>query len=142
VVCAEVLVEGAIFEHVVGGSKDRSGNGADSFLWAALGADPQKLSSKMAFLFARFCPGALDQRRLRPRCALLHTVRLPLARAFVVSGAEPGPGDQLAFGLESAHVDADRGDHHFRGERTDAEDGGQHFDGYTKGFDVSAYRHM
>ena len=32
VVCAEVLVEGAVFEHVVGGGEDGGGDRADGFL--------------------------------------------------------------------------------------------------------------
>jgi hypothetical protein len=39
VVCAEVLVEGAVFEHVVGGGEHGSGNGADGFLGSAPGAE-------------------------------------------------------------------------------------------------------
>ncbi len=45
----------------------------------------------------------------------------------------------MAFGLEAAHVDADLRDHHLGRQRTDAGDGGQHFDGYAKGFDVGTH---
>ena len=38
VIGAEVLVEGAVREHVVGSGQDRGGYGADGFLDAAAGA--------------------------------------------------------------------------------------------------------
>ncbi len=43
----------------------------------------------------------------------------------------------MTFGLEAAHVDVDLRHHHFRLQAADAGDGGQHFDGYAKGFNVS-----
>jgi hypothetical protein len=39
VVCAEVLVEGAIVEHVVSGSEDGSGDSTDGLLGAAAGSN-------------------------------------------------------------------------------------------------------
>ena len=56
---------------------------------------------------------------------------------MVVFGAESGPADQMTFGLEAAHVDADFRDHHLGGEIADTGNGGEHFDGYTKGFEVA-----
>jgi len=50
VACAEILVEGAIFEHVVGGCEDRSGYSADGLLRAAPGADAQVLGLEVASL--------------------------------------------------------------------------------------------
>ena len=97
---------------MVGGGEHGGRDGADSFFGAAPGAQAQELSLKIAVLFARGRPGALDQGGLQPRRAFPHARGAPLARAFVVSGAESSPGDQMARGLKAAHVDADLGDDH------------------------------
>ena len=82
-------------------------------------------------------PGALDKGGLPPGCALLHTVGAALSSAFVVLGAESGPGYQIAFGGEPAHIDTDLRHDHLGREAADAGNGFQHFDGYAKGFDVA-----
>jgi hypothetical protein len=52
VVCAEILVEGSIFEHVVSGGEDGSGDGADGLLGPTPGADAEVLGLEVALLGA------------------------------------------------------------------------------------------
>jgi hypothetical protein len=59
VVCAEVLVEGAIFEHVVSGSEDGSSDSTDGLLWRRGGSNAQVLSVEVSFLGARGRPCAV-----------------------------------------------------------------------------------
>jgi hypothetical protein len=59
VVCAEVLIEGAVFEHVVGGGEDGSGDGDNGLLWITPGAEAQVSSLEVTSFFARGRPGAV-----------------------------------------------------------------------------------
>src|SRR6202051_3140611 len=136
-VCSEVLVKGAIFEHVVRGSEDGSGDSTDGLLGAAAGSNAQVLSVEVSFLGARGRPCALDQSGLQPGRSLLHTRGAAFSSAFVVPGAESGPGNQIAFGGEPAHIGTDLRHDHLGREAADARNGFQHFDGYAKGFDVA-----
>ena len=43
----------------------------------------------------------------------------------------------MAFGAEAAHIDADLRHHYLSREAADSRDGGEHFDGYAKRFDVA-----
>jgi hypothetical protein len=52
-VCADALVEGAIFEHAVRGSEDGSSDSTDGLLVAAAGSNAQVLSVEVSFLGAR-----------------------------------------------------------------------------------------
>src|SRR3954469_25730972 len=106
-VWAEILVEGAVARHVIGGGQDGSRYGADGPLGSAAVAQALELSLKVAALFACASPGALHQRGLEPRRPFAQAGGAALAGALVVAGAEPGPGDQVADGREAAHVDAD-----------------------------------
>lgn len=99
-------VEGSILKNVVGGGKDGSSYRADGLLGATSGADAEVLRLEVTFLGARGGPGALDQGGLEPGCTLFHEVGPALAGTFIVPWTEPRPGDQMARGLESAHVDA------------------------------------
>jgi hypothetical protein len=65
-VCTEVLIEGAVFEHVVGGGQDGSGDGDNGLLWTTPAAEAQVLSREVTSLFARGRPGALDKGGLEP----------------------------------------------------------------------------
>src|SRR3954454_22233172 len=95
-VWAEILVEGAVAKHVVGGGQDGSRYGADGLLGAAAVAQALELSLKVAALFACAGPGALHQRGLEPRRPFAQPGGAALAGALVIAGAEPGPGDQVA----------------------------------------------
>ena len=85
VVCAEVLVEGAIFEHVVSGSEDGSGDSTDGLLGAAAGSNAQVLSVEVSFLGARGRPCALDQSGLEPGAPFFMRVerRFPALSSFL-----------------------------------------------------------
>lgn len=61
VVGSEVQVEGAVFEHMVGGGKHGSGDRSDGFPRAASRADAQVLGLQVASFGARGRPGALDE---------------------------------------------------------------------------------
>ena len=56
----EIVIEGAVLEHVVGGGEDRGGEGA------APGAQAMELRLEVAAVFAGGRPGALDQGGLEP----------------------------------------------------------------------------
>src|SRR5271167_208664 len=107
VVCAQILVEGAVVKHVVGGGEDGSGDGDDGLLGATSGAQAEELRLEAASFFAGGRPGALDQCGLEPGGAFSYAVGASFSGALVVFGAESGPGDQLGLGGEAAHVDAD-----------------------------------
>jgi hypothetical protein len=98
-------------------------------------------TAPMAFLAPRRDrmrrPCALDQSGLEPGGTLFHARGAAFSSAFVVLGAESGPGNQIAFGGEPAHIDTDLRHDHLGREAADAGNGGQHFDGYAKGFDVA-----
>jgi hypothetical protein len=64
-------------------------------------------------------------------------VEQAFSSAFVVLGAESGPGNQIAFGGEPAHIDTDLRHDHLDREAADPGNGFKHFDGYAKGFDVA-----
>src|SRR3982074_881849 len=72
VVCAEVVVLGAVLEHVIDGGEDRGGDGADGFLRATPVTQAKELSLVVAALLADGGPGALDQHRLEPGRAPAH----------------------------------------------------------------------
>src|SRR5208283_1906416 len=95
---AQILVEGAVPEHGIGGREDGSGDRADGFPGAATGAQAVELGLQVGSLRPRCRPGALDQGGLQPRRPLSHAGGPPLAGALVVLGTKPGPGDQMAFG--------------------------------------------
>src|ERR1700730_16565501 len=76
--------------------------------------DTQELGLQVAILLAHRRPGALHQRGLEPGGALAHAIGSALAGALVVARTHTGPGDELAFGREPAHVGADLGNDNLR----------------------------
>jgi hypothetical protein len=62
VVRAQVLIAGAVLEHVIDGCEDGSGDGADGLFGTAPGTDAVELGLHVAALLARRSPAALDQR--------------------------------------------------------------------------------
>ena len=85
---AEVLVEGAVAEHVVGGGQDRGGDGTDGLLGATSVAQALELGLQIAGLFASPGPGALHQGGLEPGRALAQPGAASLAGAFIVARAQ------------------------------------------------------
>ena len=70
VVGPEVLVDGAVAQHVPDGGQHGGGDGADRLLRAAALAQALELRPEIAILFATSSPGALDEDGLQPRRAL------------------------------------------------------------------------
>src|SRR4051794_21552385 len=81
----EVVVFSAILEDMIDRREDRSGDGADGFLRATLGLQPEELGSIIAVFGALGGPGALHEHRLEPRGSLAQARSLALAGAFVLS---------------------------------------------------------
>src|SRR6266702_5205779 len=102
VACAEILVKGSVFEHVVGSSENRSSDRADGFLCPAAGAYSQILGLEITTFGAAGAPCALNQCRLEPGRAFLHARGTAFARALVVFGAESRPTNQVARSLKAA----------------------------------------
>jgi hypothetical protein len=102
VIGAEIVVDGAVREHVCSG-QDRGGYGADGFLASTAGAQPVELCLKIAALFAGAGPGTLDQGRLEPRRPLAHPSGAPLSGACVVFWTE------MPLDREAARVVANLG---------------------------------
>src|SRR5215210_271329 len=136
VVGAEILEEGAVWEHVVGGGQDGGGDGADRLFRAAAGAQALELGLEVAALLARRRPGALHEGGLQPGRAVAQAGGAALARALVATRAQARPGQQVPGGGEAAHVGADLGHDHLGTERADAGDGDQQPDRGAKGLEV------
>ena len=60
VIGTEIVVEGAVLEHVVGGGQDRGGEGADRLFRAVSGGQATELRLEIPAVFAGGRPGALD----------------------------------------------------------------------------------
>ena len=116
---------GAVLEDVIDGGEDRSCDRADCFLRAASALDAEKLRAVIAVFLAFGRPGALHQRHLQPGIALAQARRFAFAGALVLTGTHPGPGNKVPGGGEAAHVAADFGKDHDRGEDADARDRAQ-----------------
>src|SRR5881394_2335968 len=122
VVCAEVVVLGAVLEHVIDGGKDRGGDGADGFLRTTPVTQANELSLIVAALLADGGPSALDQHRLEPGRALAQARGLALAGTLVLAGAHAGPGEQVSGAREAAHIAADLGENRRRRHGADPRD--------------------
>src|SRR5215211_5147348 len=95
-----------------------------------------ELGLEVALLLAAGGPRALDQRGLEPRRPLTQTGGAALACALVVARHQAGPGQQMAGGGEAAHVGADLGSNDLGGQRANAGNGSQQFNGGAKGGEV------
>src|SRR6516225_3774629 len=92
-----------------------------------------KLRAVVAVLGAFGGPGALYEHGLQPRRPAAQAGRFPLAGTLVLSGTQPGPGDQVSGGRKAAHVAADLGEDGGRRKATDAGDRRQAIDQLAKG---------
>ena len=136
VVAAEVLVQRAILEHVVDGSKDRGRDGHDRLFGATPGFDAVELGLQITvFLFYRR-PGALHQRGFEPSAALAHPIGSSFAGTLVVARADAGPREEMCGRSEPAHVDADFGDDDVSAEILDARNRRYELDCGAKGAKV------
>ena len=66
---AEVLMLGAILQHMVDRREHRGGDGANGLLRSALGTEPLELRPVVAVLLAGGRPGALHEDGLEPGSA-------------------------------------------------------------------------
>src|SRR5678815_3176218 len=95
VIAAEVVVLGAVAQHVEGGGEHGGGHGEDGLLGAAACLDAQELGAQVAGLDAYGGPGGGDQGGLDPGAALAHPRRAALAGALVAARTQPRPGDEM-----------------------------------------------
>src|SRR3954451_13967720 len=86
VVGAEVRVDGAVLQHMVGGGQDRGRHRAHRLLRSAAAAQAVVLGLQVAGLLAAGRPGALHEGGLQPRRALAQAGGAALARALVIAG--------------------------------------------------------
>jgi len=84
---AEILVEGAVTEPVVGGGQDRGGDGTDGLLRSSTVTQALELGLQGAGFFAGTGPGALHQGGLEPRRALAQPGGASPAGTFVMTRA-------------------------------------------------------
>src|SRR3954462_536499 len=122
VVGAEVRVDGAVLQHVVGRGQDRGRHRARRLPRPAAAAHAVVLGLQVARLLAAGRPGALDEGGPQPRRALAQPGGPALAGALVVPRAQPGPGDEVPGGREAARAEADLGHDPPGRERADAGD--------------------
>ena len=87
VVCAEVLIDGCVLEHMVDGGENGGGDSADGFLPSASAAQTRVLGLIIASAFVFGGVGALDEGGLEPAPALAKPARPTLAGALVVARA-------------------------------------------------------
>src|SRR5689334_24533931 len=99
---AEVLVGGAVAEHVPDRGEHRGGYGDDGLLRAATSLEPVVLAAQVRVLLVHGAPGALDEHGLEPWCALTDPRALPLASALVELRAQPSPRHEVRGGRELA----------------------------------------
>src|SRR5260221_11679654 len=92
---AEVLVLGAVLEHVVDGGEQRGGDGADRLLRSASAAQSVELRFVVAVFLALRRPGALDEHGLEPGRTFAQARGFALAGALVVTGAQTRPGHEV-----------------------------------------------
>src|SRR5215471_12645271 len=124
VVGAEILVVGAVLQHVVDCGEHGGGDRADRFFRAVLAAQTVELCFVVAVLLARRSPGALYQHGLEPGGAFAQPRRLAFAGAFVLPRTQAGPGQQMAGGWEAPHIGADFGEDGRRRQLADTRDRG------------------
>jgi hypothetical protein len=129
----EVLVECAVFEHVIGRREDGGGNGADRFLRPASSAQSHELRVEVGGLSARSGPAALNECGLQPGGTRAQAGRAALAGTFVVARAQTGPRAQMRGRGKPAHVGADLRQDDLSAQFADPRDRAQLLDGVTKG---------
>src|SRR3712207_9084660 len=94
----EVLVVGAVAEHVPDGGEDRGGDGADGLLRAAAGPQAVETPPGGRRLPAGGGAGALHEGGPEPGGAPAQPGRATAARGLVAPGAEAGPGGGMGGG--------------------------------------------
>src|SRR3954465_2914917 len=107
---AEIAIDHAPGEHVIGGHDNLVSNGQGGTQRAATGLEAVELVPQIAAFGARRGNSGTDQDRAQMHVALAGTPALLLARALIAAGANAGPGGKVVDAEEDAHVRADLGD--------------------------------
>lgn len=93
-VWTEVLVDGAIAQHMVNRREDRCRHGTDCLLGSSSVSEPLELGLVVAPLLSYGCLGTLHQHGLQPRRPLAQTFGASFAGTLVV--ARDGASDLVA----------------------------------------------
>jgi hypothetical protein len=101
VVGAEVLVFGAVPQHVVDCGEHRSSDGADRSLRAEPRTEAVVLRLVVAPVLASGGLAALNQQRLQPGGAFSQARRLALAGTFILPRAHAGPRQEMTGGRKA-----------------------------------------
>src|SRR5437660_7075818 len=133
VVAAEVVVVDLALQDVIGSGEDRSRDSNDGLLGPATGLEAQELGSEVGVVLADGGPRGLDEGGFEPGVSGEGSGGAPFACALVLPRRETGPGAEVPWGGEAAHIDAEFGDQDRGGERSNPADGGQALDGGPKG---------
>jgi hypothetical protein len=105
--CAEVLVFDAIFQHVVPSGEHGGGDGEDRLLRSPTGPQSMELGLQIGVFDAHGGPGSSNQCRFEPGSPLAYTGRAALAGTFIAAGTQSGPRDQMRRGGETLGSFAD-----------------------------------
>ena len=107
---AEVVVDLAGEQHVMGGDEHRVGDGDDGLVRAAPAGDAVVAGRQKVFFVSRRGPGGLDQGGAQKAAAVAGAGGSPFAGGLVRGGSDTGPRGEVAGGREPGHVDTDLGD--------------------------------
>jgi len=97
--------------------------GDDGLLDAPAGFQAEKPGSEGTVLQRNGGPGVLDERGLEPVIAIADSGAATLPGTLRHPRAETGPGDEMAHGVDAAHVRVDLRADHSGGSGSDAWDG-------------------
>src|SRR3954453_9206443 len=122
---AEIAIDHAPREHVIGGHDNLVSNGQGGTQRAATGLEAMELVPQIAAFGPRRGNGGTDQDCAQMHVALAGTPALLLARALIAAGANAGPGSKVVDAEEDAHVRADFGDDDRADQPIDPGDGRQ-----------------
>ena len=135
VVCAEVLIEGSVREHMVDGGEHGGRDSADGFLRTAAAAQAQVLGLIVASAFVFGGVGALDESFLsqRPPWRSRFDRRLPALSCCAGKGEPTTPDAQR---WRSNSINANLGDDGFGAELVDAGVAAHNVNGGAKGREI------
>jgi hypothetical protein len=133
VIHAEILVAGAVGQHVVGGGEDRRRHGNRSFFGPAPCLEPKELSLKVAVFLAGCSSGTLNEDGLQPWGAFSNARRTSLAGTLVEARNKTRPGQEMTRRPKLPHVGADLGEEELGGALAQTRNLFQSFKGATKG---------
>src|SRR5215470_9881175 len=109
VVGTQIMVHGAVLQHVVDGDQQAVGDCNLGTFLATTGSDAVVEGGVVAVGLASDVHARFDQNATEPAIALARPARVALAGTLVVAGTDLGPGGDVAVAWPAAHVDADLG---------------------------------